>query len=63
MRQWGDRYAAPDGPPLRLTHKGCGHVADAVMVCTACGKPIGPENVHAHLGPGAVEPLIGAPKV
>ncbi len=19
MRQWGDRYAAPDGPPLRLT--------------------------------------------
>ena len=22
MRQWGDQYAAPEGPPLRLTHKG-----------------------------------------
>ncbi|HTZ08113.1 MAG TPA: helix-turn-helix domain-containing protein, partial [Acidimicrobiales bacterium] len=24
MRQWGDRHAAPDGPPLRLVHLGCG---------------------------------------
>jgi hypothetical protein len=24
MRQWGDRYAAPDGPPLELLHESCG---------------------------------------
>src|SRR4051812_6198705 len=23
MRQWGDKYAAPDGVPLRLRHKAC----------------------------------------
>src|SRR5664280_719114 len=24
MRQWGDRYAAPSGPPLEVTHNACG---------------------------------------
>jgi DNA-binding HxlR family transcriptional regulator len=59
MRQWGDRYAAPDGPPLELTHKGCGHVADAVMVCSACSERIEARDVRAGPGPGAVEPLVG----
>jgi DNA-binding HxlR family transcriptional regulator len=59
MRQWGDQYAAPDGPPLLVTHKACGQVADAVLTCSACGVPIGPRDVRAARGPGAVEPLIG----
>jgi DNA-binding HxlR family transcriptional regulator len=59
MRQWGDRYAAPDGPPLQLTHKACGHVTDAVMVCSACGERLEVRDVRAVPGPGAVEPLIG----
>jgi DNA-binding HxlR family transcriptional regulator len=59
MRQWGDRYAAPDGPPLELTHKSCGHVADAVMVCSACSERIEARDVRAGPGPGAVEPLVG----
>ena len=24
MRQWGDTWAAPDGPPLMIRHKSCG---------------------------------------
>jgi DNA-binding HxlR family transcriptional regulator len=60
MRQWGDKYGAPNGPPLLVTHKGCGQVADAVLTCSACGEPIGPRDVRAAPGPGAVEPLIGA---
>ena len=24
MRQWGDRWAAPDGPPLKMRHATCG---------------------------------------
>ena len=58
IRQWGDRYAAPDGPPLKLVHRECGHVCGAVMTCSACGKPIGPEDVQAVPGPGALEPLV-----
>jgi hypothetical protein len=58
MRQWGDRYAAPGGPPLELVHYECGHVCGAVMTCSACGKPIGPEDVQAVPGPGAPEPLV-----
>jgi DNA-binding HxlR family transcriptional regulator len=53
MRQWGDRYAAPDGPPIRITHTGCGELTEAVMVCSACGEPLSARDVRAHPGPGA----------
>jgi DNA-binding HxlR family transcriptional regulator len=58
MRQWGDRYAAPDGPPLEVTHKGCGQVTKAVMVCSECGEPLEARAVRAVPGPGSVEPLV-----
>jgi hypothetical protein len=60
MRQWGDKYAAPDGPPLELVHKGCGEIAEARLTCSACGDPIGSRDVRAVEGPGAVEPLLRA---
>ena len=28
MRQWGDRWAAPDGPPLKMRHTTCGRVVE-----------------------------------
>jgi DNA-binding HxlR family transcriptional regulator len=59
MRQWGDEYAAPDGPPMLVIHKGCGQVSDAILTCSACGEAIGPRDVRAAPGPGAVEPLVG----
>jgi DNA-binding HxlR family transcriptional regulator len=60
MRQWGDKYAAPGGPPLQLTHKGCGHVSEAVLICSECGARLGSRDVRAEPGPGATEPLVGA---
>jgi hypothetical protein len=60
MRQWGDKYAAPDGPPLELVHKGCGEIAEARLTCSACGDAIGSRDVRALEGPGAVEPLLRA---
>jgi hypothetical protein len=33
-------------------------VAEAELVCSGCGEPIGPRNVKALPGPGAVEPLV-----
>jgi hypothetical protein len=62
MRQWGDRYAAPDGPPLQVAHEACGHISDAVLVCSVCGGRLAARDVRATHGPGAVEPLVGTAK-
>jgi DNA-binding HxlR family transcriptional regulator len=53
MRQWGDEWAAPDGPPIELVHTACGDRAVGELVCSACGEPLGPRAVRAVPGPGA----------
>jgi DNA-binding HxlR family transcriptional regulator len=58
MRQWGDKYAAPDGPPVEVIHQGCGGRSLAVLTCSSCAEPMGPRDVRAVPGPGAVEPLV-----
>jgi DNA-binding HxlR family transcriptional regulator len=62
MRQWGDTHAAPDGPPLVLVHRVCGHEVNVVITCSACGSPVAADDVRARRGPGAVEHLIGSPQ-
>ena len=57
LRQWGDRWRAPDGPPLQLVHRQCGHVADLVMVCRHCGEPVGPTDVSAIAEPGSLSTI------
>jgi len=52
LRQWGDRWRAPDGPPLQLQHRQCGHVGDLIMVCQQCGEPVGPTDVNPIAEPG-----------
>jgi DNA-binding HxlR family transcriptional regulator len=54
MRQWGDRYAAPSGPPVQILHKSCGSVAEPALVCASCGEPVGPRDYKAVPGPGRV---------
>jgi DNA-binding HxlR family transcriptional regulator len=58
MRQWGDKHAAPEGPPLSLIHQPCGGIAEAKLTCVACGLPMDARSVSAVPGPGAVEPLV-----
>jgi DNA-binding HxlR family transcriptional regulator len=53
MRQWGDRHAAPDGPRLVLTHRGCGHVADPALHCRVCGADVTARDYDVGPGPGA----------
>jgi DNA-binding HxlR family transcriptional regulator len=60
MRQWGDRHAAPEGPPVQVVHKGCGQISEALLTCSGCGEPLAARDVLAVPGPGAVEPLVGA---
>jgi len=51
--QFGDRYYAPDGPPLVMTHKGCGGAVDAHRLCARCGDRLTARDVIAQPGPGA----------
>jgi DNA-binding HxlR family transcriptional regulator len=53
MRQWGDRWAAPNGPPLKIKHTGCGRIVEAVSVCSHCGERLDARGVTAIAGPGA----------
>jgi DNA-binding HxlR family transcriptional regulator len=55
LLRWGDRHAAPAaGPPIVLRHRDCGGLMDEWRTCEHCGKPLGPRDVRAEPGPGAV---------
>lgn len=58
MRQWGDKHAAPDGPPLKLVHKTCGHMTEAVLTCSRCGKRISARDVRSMPGPGDLDGIV-----
>jgi len=60
LRQWGDKYAAENGPPLRIVHKGCGHETQAVMTCSVCGETIEARDVRAVPGPAATDELVSS---
>ena len=55
MRQWGDRWVAPDGAPLKMRHNTCGRIVKAVPVCSHCGERLDARSVTALPGPGAAE--------
>jgi DNA-binding HxlR family transcriptional regulator len=53
LLQWGNKYAAPEGPPVLLAHRDCGGEVDEHRICSACGTPLSAEDVEARVGPGA----------
>ncbi len=53
LTQWGDRWAAPDGPPILLQHDGCGGSAQVEITCDRCGRVPSMDDVVAVPGPGA----------
>jgi DNA-binding HxlR family transcriptional regulator len=52
LTEWGDRWAAPDGPPIVYEHEGCGGQIHHRLGCTICNATPEPENVKARPGPG-----------
>ncbi len=55
LTEWGDRWMAPDGPPVLYRHDGCG---GEVAVATACARCDGHPEVSEILawpGPGATD--------
>jgi DNA-binding HxlR family transcriptional regulator len=55
MLQWGDRWAAPSGPPVQLVHRSCGHLTTLVPTCSHCGQEMDRPSIRLVAGPGAKE--------
>jgi DNA-binding HxlR family transcriptional regulator len=53
---WGDRHAAPDGPPVVLEHRGCGGRVNDRRICDSCGALLGPRDVKATRGAARADP-------
>jgi len=53
LLQFGDRYYAPDGPPMVLVHKDCGGRVDEHRICATCGARLQARDVTARPGPAA----------
>lgn len=50
LMQWGDcYYAAPEGPPLILTHATCGHRFKAEVICSCCRGTIAAQDVSVEV--------------
>ena len=62
MRQWGDAWAAPDGPPVEIVHTGCGHISQAVPTCSHCGEALDPQAVRPVPGSGSRNPDLVPPQ-
>jgi len=52
LTEWGDRWAAPDGPPILYRHTTCGSDVGHRVVCATCGQVADPAEVQALPGPG-----------
>ncbi len=52
LTQWGDRWAAPDGPPILYVHSVCGDPITVQTTCASCGQVHDPAEVHVRPGPG-----------
>src|SRR3954447_17728583 len=61
LMQFGDRYYAPGGPPVVLTHRDCGGTLDEHRICMTCGEKLSAKDVRAHRGPGASSAEAPAP--
>ncbi|WP_460358211.1 winged helix-turn-helix transcriptional regulator [Actinoallomurus acanthiterrae] len=52
LTEWGDRWAAPSGPPILYRHDGCGGHVCQKLYCADCGTAPNAAEVTATPGPG-----------
>jgi DNA-binding HxlR family transcriptional regulator len=48
LTAWGDRWAAPDGPPIVYEHAGCGGRVRHALYCEKCAENPPPQGVTAR---------------
>lgn len=52
LTNWGDRWAAPDGPPIQYKHTDCDGDIEIQLHCTKCSDSVEPATVVVEPGPG-----------
>ena len=52
LTQWGDKWAAPDGPPILYRHAACRSSVTVGVQCAECGPLDDITEIVAHPGPG-----------
>jgi DNA-binding HxlR family transcriptional regulator len=52
LTEWGDRWAAPQGPPIIYRHEVCGGRVHHRLSCEDCDAAPAPGQVGAQPGPG-----------
>ena len=52
LTEWGDRWAAPGGPPVLYRHRVCGSDVRSDVTCSACGQVHDLSEIDALPGPG-----------
>jgi DNA-binding HxlR family transcriptional regulator len=52
LTAWGDRWEAPQGPPVLYEHDRCGGAIRQLLNCEDCGAALAPDEVVARPGPG-----------
>jgi len=52
LAAWGDRWSAPDGPPIQFHHASCGGPVTVDLRCSGCDRVIQAGDVLADPGPG-----------
>src|SRR5262249_46037616 len=57
LRDWGDRYMAPEGPPVLYRHGDCGGEAHTHIECDVCGEELTARDVSAEPGPGLLQAM------
>jgi len=53
---WGDRWEAPDGPPVIFRHRPDGHPTQPLIICAQCGEILKAGDITPQKGPGAARP-------
>jgi DNA-binding HxlR family transcriptional regulator len=48
LTEWGDKWSAPDGPPIVYEHSGCGGRIEQLLNCKSCKSPVKVKNIIAR---------------
>jgi DNA-binding HxlR family transcriptional regulator len=57
LMDWGDRWATdPDGPPVTLTHKQCGHDGTPIFTCPQCSEKVTARDMRFRYNAGRPRP-------
>ena len=57
LTEWGDRWAAPQGPPIIYEHAACGSQIHQQIRCAACEEQVRNTDIGARPGPGMLPPV------